>query len=64
MSDEIDWNSVNEGDVKADIRALVRYLLENATGNARGNMVREIIEIVRQVANDLPPGQSAPPARL
>jgi hypothetical protein len=29
-------------------------------GNARGNMVREIIEIVRQVANGLPPGQSDP----
>ncbi len=60
MSDEIDWNSVNEDDVKADIRALVRYLLSNATGNARGDMVGEIIEIVRQVADGLPPGQSDP----
>jgi hypothetical protein len=56
----IDWNLVNADDVKADIRALVWYLLKNATGNARGDMVREIIEIVRQVANDLPPGQSDP----
>ena len=60
MSDEIDWNSVNEDDVKADLRALARYLLQNATGKARGDMVREIIEIVRQVADGLPPGQSAP----
>ena len=57
MSEEFDWNSVHEDDVKADIRALVGYLLRDATGGARGDIVREIIEIVRQVANDLPPGQ-------
>jgi hypothetical protein len=36
------------------------YLLRGATGSARGDIVREIIEIVRQVASGLPSGQPNP----
>jgi len=51
MSDELDWNFVDKDDAKAEIRAAVAYLLRGAAGSARGDIVREIIEIVRQVAN-------------
>jgi hypothetical protein len=47
-------------DAKAEIRAAVEYLLSNAVGSDRGDIVREIIDIVRQVANGLPPGQPGP----
>jgi hypothetical protein len=59
MSDEFD-RDFGADDAKAEIRAAVRYLLKDASGNDRGNIVREIIEIVRQVANGLPPGQADP----
>ncbi len=32
MSDEFDWNFVDEDDAKAEIRAAVQYLLRGATG--------------------------------
>ena len=54
MSDEFDWNFVNEEDAKAEIRAAVEYLLRGATGGGRGDIVQEIIAIVRDVANALP----------
>jgi hypothetical protein len=60
MSDELDWNFVDKDDAKAEIRAAVEYLLRGATGSARGDIVREIIEIVRNVANGLPPEQPDP----
>jgi hypothetical protein len=60
MSDELDWNFVDRDDAKAEIRAAVEYLLRGATGSARGDIVREIIEIVRNVANGLPPEQPDP----
>jgi hypothetical protein len=60
MSDEFDWNFVDKDDAKAEIRAAVEYLLRGATGSARGDIVREIIEIVRNVANGLPPEQPDP----
>jgi hypothetical protein len=60
MSDELDWNFVNKDDAKTEIRAAVEYLLRGATGSARGDIVREIIEIVRNVANGLPPEQPDP----
>jgi hypothetical protein len=59
MSDELDWNFVDSDDAKAEIRAAVEYLLSNAAGSDRGDIVREIIDIVRQVANGLP-GQPGP----
>ena len=43
------------------IRAAVRYLLEGAAGSDRGDIVREIIEIVSEVARGLAPvGQEIP----
>jgi hypothetical protein len=54
MSDEFHFNS--EDDAKAEIRAAVRYLLEGAAGSDRGDIVREIIELVGEVAHSLPPG--------
>jgi hypothetical protein len=60
MSDELDWNFVDEDDAKAEIRAVVEYLLRGATGGARGDIVQEITAIVRQVASGLPPEQGNP----
>jgi tetrahydrodipicolinate N-succinyltransferase len=40
-------------DAKAEIGAAVGYLLKDATDSARGDIVREIIEIVHDVANGL-----------
>ncbi|MDX6458859.1 MAG: hypothetical protein QOE55_2556 [Acidobacteriaceae bacterium] len=60
MSDELDWNFVNNEDAKAEIRAAVEYLLRNAVGSDRGNIVLEVIEIVRDVANGLPAGPPDP----
>jgi hypothetical protein len=42
-------------EAKAEIGAAVRYLLKDATDSARGDIVREIIEIVHNVANGLLP---------
>jgi hypothetical protein len=55
MSDELDWNFSDKDDAKAEIRAAVAYLLRGATGGIRGDIVQEIIAIVRDVANALPP---------
>jgi hypothetical protein len=44
-------------DAKGEIRAAVAYLLKAA---ARGDIVREIIEIVTEVARGLPPGGQGP----
>jgi hypothetical protein len=60
MSDELDWNFVDKDDAKAEIRAAVEYLLRGAAGSARGDIVREIIEIVRDVANGQTPGRPDP----
>jgi hypothetical protein len=60
MSDEFDRNFNGQDDAKAEIRAAVRYLLMNAAGGDRGDIVRDIIEIVRQVATGSPPGQPDP----
>ena len=51
MSAQIDWNLTVDDDAKAQIGAAVRHLLKDATGSARGDLVREIIEIVHDVAN-------------
>ena len=47
-----------QDDAKAEIRAAVEYLLKGTTGGARGDIVQEIITIIRDVANGLPPGRS------
>jgi hypothetical protein len=38
----------------------VGYLLRGATGGARADIVQEIIAIIRDVANGLPPEQPNP----
>jgi hypothetical protein len=55
VSEQIDWNFAGDDDAKAEIGAVVRYLLKDATGSARGDIVREIIEMVRDVADGLNP---------
>jgi hypothetical protein len=57
MSDELDWAFSGPDDAKAEIRAAVRYLLKDAAGSDRGDIVRQIIEIVCEVAGGLPPGE-------
>ena len=61
MSDQIDRDFAADDDAKAAIGAAVRYLVKDATGGARDEIVREIIEIVRGVANGLPPSQHQKP---
>jgi hypothetical protein len=60
MSDELDWNFVDKDDAKAEIRAAVAYLLNGAASSDRGDIVREVIEIVNEVARGLPPGAQDP----
>ena len=55
MSDQDDWEFADPDDAKAEIRAAVKYLLRGSTSGARGDVVQEIISIVRDVANALPP---------
>ena len=45
---------------KVMIHAAVRYLLRTAAGSDRGDIVSEIIEIVRQAAQDIPPDRPDP----
>jgi hypothetical protein len=54
MSAQIDWDFTVDDDAKAQIGAAVRHLLRNATGSAGGDIVREIVEIVHDVANGHP----------
>jgi hypothetical protein len=61
MPDQFDWNDLGEPrDAKAEIRAAVRHLLNGVSGSARADIVRDIIKIVRQVADGRPPGQQDP----
>ena len=60
MSEQDDWNFAGPDDAKAEIRAAVAYLLNGAAGSDRGDIVREIIEIVNEVARGLAPGRSDP----
>ena len=46
--------------VRSQIAVAVGYLFKGATGTARNVIALEIFEIVRQVANGLPPEQSDP----
>jgi hypothetical protein len=64
MSDEYDWDFHGAEDAKAEIRAAVGYLLKVAAGSDRGEIVREIIQIVREVASGLPPGPADPLATI
>ena len=60
MPNQDDWDFAGPDDAKAEIRAAVRYLLEVTVGSHRGDIVREIIEIVTEVARGLPPGRQDP----
>jgi hypothetical protein len=60
MSDEDDWDFVDDEDAKLTILAAVRYLLKNTAGSDRGDIVVEIIEIVREAAQGLSSHQPDP----
>ncbi len=61
MSDQIEWDFASDDDAKAEIGAAVRYLLKDAVGSRHGDIVREIVEIVRNVASgQLPPQHPYP----
>ena len=60
MSDDFDWDFANQDDAKAVIRAAAGYLLKDAAGGDRGDIMREIVEIVHEVVQGLPPGQPDP----
>ena len=60
MSDEFGWEFSGAADAKAEIRLAVEYLLAGTNVSARGDIVREIIEIVRDVANGQTPGRPDP----
>ena len=60
MSDQDDWDFAGPDDAKAEIRAAVAYLLKGAGGSDRGDIVREIVEIVNEVARGLALGQPDP----
>jgi hypothetical protein len=60
MSDQDDRDFAGDDDAKTTIRAAVRYLLRGTADGIRGDIVQEIISIVRQVANRLPPDHSGP----
>jgi hypothetical protein len=60
MSNEFDQDFADTDDAKAGIRAAVRFLLKDAAGSDRDDIVREIFEIVSEVARGLAPGGSDP----
>jgi len=60
MSGRDDWDFADADDAKAEIRAAVAYLLNGAAGSDRGDIVRQIIEIVNEVARGLAPGRPDP----
>jgi hypothetical protein len=60
MSGQDDWDFADADDAKAEIRAAVAYLLNGAVGSDRGDIVRQIIEIVNEVARGLAPGRPDP----
>jgi hypothetical protein len=55
MSDEFDWEFAGRADAKAEIRAAVEFLLRDTSGAARADIVLEIIQIVQDIANGVPP---------
>ncbi len=61
MSVQIDWDFAGDEDAKAEIGAAVRYLLKDATRSARSDIVREIAEILHDVANGPLPSQHQNP---
>ena len=60
MSDEFDADFDDAADARAVIRAAVRYLLKVAAGSDRADILREIIEVVSEVARGPAPGSEDP----
>ena len=60
MSDEFDWDFAGADDAKAEIRAAVAFLLNGGAPSDRADIVREIIQIVSEVARVAERGQSDP----
>ena len=60
MSEKYDQDFYNSDDAKAEIRAAARYLLIGADGSDRGDIMREIIEIVHEVARELSTDPESP----
>jgi hypothetical protein len=60
MSDDYDWEFAGDDDAKITIHAAVRYLLRGAAGSDRGDIISEIIEIVREAAQAVPPQRPNP----
>ena len=58
MSDQDDWDFAGLDDAKAELRAAVVYLLKDASAGDRADIVLKIIQIVRDAANGVPPGNS------
>jgi hypothetical protein len=61
MSVQLDLDFAGADDAKTEIAAAARYLLRDATGSARSNIVREIMEIVGDIANGMLKPQHANP---
>ena len=53
MSVQFDLDFSGADDAKTEIAAAARYLLKDATGSARSHIVREIMEIVGDVADGM-----------
>jgi len=60
MSDQYDWDFAGADNAKATVGAAVHYLLKGAASSDRGDVMREIIEIVNDVARRLSPGGQDP----
>jgi hypothetical protein len=60
MSGQHDWDFAGVDDARVKLRATMTYLLKGAAGSDRGDIVREIVEIVSEVARGLPPGGQDP----
>jgi hypothetical protein len=60
MSDYYDWDFAGDDDAKVTIHAAVRYLLRDVAGSDRGDIISEIIEIVREAAQAVPPQRTNP----
>ena len=56
MSDVFDGTE----DAKMAIRAAVQYLLKESSGSDRGDIVREIIEIVKEIVRGSPSNSQDP----
>jgi len=71
MSVQLDLDFAGDDDARTEIAAAARYLLRDATGSARSNIVREIMEIVGDIAQGMlqpqyvnPPDARAMPQRV